>query len=644
MKLQRLRISLTMLLLAEALLIAIMFVTACVMGAYWKAALLSSLFLFSYYALILSCLSRTSFFRWLREAVSKLGIRSILVGLCVSIAFVFAVCFYISRSKTILFWDNGMYWYSALETNLTYGQGVKSVLNNIYSSILNSDYNLLPTMLLSLPVMMANTYVAFIGWNIVLFYLPLSVLICWFCGLVDPFSQKDYSDSSNRKTMFTWLYALLFAPMVIPVISGFVDISVVLLCLVLFSMVYDINFFKKDAISAGLFGLLLGCTFLMRRYFVYLDLGLLVGFGILTIARTLGISSPDRGLAIKQFLLNAVVAVLALLAPLLLFFGEFVSRSIFNNYGTAYSAYVLYSGFWSRLGSYIVNSGPVFVLLALFGLFIVISKRRETALRSVVLLISALVSLAAFLRTQDFSVQHYYVIDIELLVLSYLGFEELINELWRGKQACIFGALVCFSVIATSLHMTGVISVPSAVSDEFGHVWYKTTVRNDLDELNRMNRDLEGYAHEDGGSVYINASSNVLNSSIVMRSYAPEDLYPPYQLEATCDIDLRDGFPVGFLRADYVVVCDPVQTHVPNVSTQSVITTLNSCVMDESGVIGKSYKLLSKYHFDDGVTAYLYRRLNPFDKEQIDYLKDVFEKLYPDDPALFQSRIAEFSN
>ncbi|MEG3147983.1 hypothetical protein U1839_25315 [Sphingomonas sp. RT2P30] len=62
--------------------------------------------------------------------------------------------------------------------------------------------------------------------------------------------------------------------------------------------------------------------------------------------------------------------------------------------------------------------------------------------------------------------------------------------------------------------------------------------------------------------VYVAASSQLINSSILAmgcRDMQPE-LCP--HIAVTQDIDRRDGFPRGMLDADYVVLATPTQYHV----------------------------------------------------------------------------------
>ena len=626
--------------------IAFLVIAAFAGGYSIKEIAIPSFALAFYFLLLAAGLSRTTFFSWLNGKSWTWVLGYLMVAAIGSVL----VYLYIGQSHKILFWDNGMYWYSALEFNANLANGIRHSISSIYQSIEQSDYNLLPTLLISLPVMATSQYASFVTWNLVLFFCPLSLVATWLSSRV--YCNGDMSDKSNdgfgikllrgRGETASLLYFFFFAPFVIPVLSGFIDISVLLVCTVLISICFEIDFFKRDFASSVLVGVLLSLSFLMRRYFVYLDLGIMSFFFILSVRRFLNNNASNRNKRITCFFTNAAIALLAMLGPLVTVFGGFLQRSLFNNYGDAYSAYVLYSSFGERVWSYLVNIGPVYALAAIGSIVMVVRHRgREGVSDYLALGVAFLVTLLSFLRTQDFSVQHYYVIDMYLYLMGCGFFYSLLEKGYKSSLQS--KGLIVFSVVAlaTFAHMVG-IAFPNEGIPALGTVWYQTSTRDDLNEIRRLDSDLEKLTASHGGSVYINASSNVLNSSIVMRSYAPESLYPPFALESTCDIDLRDGFPVGFLRARYVVVCDPVQTHVPNIETQSVVLEINSLISDRGGQIGKSYSLLDEYDLDNGVHAYLFELNGALSREQIEYVQSIFDSIYPGESELFHDRIGSY--
>ncbi len=112
----------------------------------------------------------------------------------------------------------------------------------------------------------------------------------------------------------------------------------------------------------------------------------------------------------------------------------------------------------------------------------------------------------------------------------------------------------------------------------------------------------------------------------------------------TADIDLRDGFPIHFFDADFVITTEPVQIHMRE-QDQAVVAKLTELVT--SMPLAGHFKLVKETSLypkenDDGVTFKVYEKISPFDKSAIDFVENVFVKLYPDSPALFKDRFESY--
>jgi len=107
------------------------------------------------------------------------------------------------------------------------------------------------------------------------------------------------------------------------------------------------------------------------------------------------------------------------------------------------------------------------------------------------------------------------------------------------------------------------------------------------------------------------------------------------QILNTHDVDKRDGFPSKFLTARYIVVAYPIQYHL-RPEDQRVVGTLAEFIMD-GGNIGISYKQLPyEFALDKGVRVYIYEKVRPFKKTDIDSLSELFRKHYPDREYLYK--------
>jgi hypothetical protein len=139
-------------------------------------------------------------------------------------------------------------------------------------------------------------------------------------------------------------------------------------------------------------------------------------------------------------------------------------------------------------------------------------------------------------------------------------------------------------------------------------------------------------------TIYILASSFSLNSSIAQEGCFL--LQRPHRelsrkIASTNDVDKRDGFPVQFLTARYVVLTMPFAYHLPP-QDQKVIGVLADQLVKGEG-IGKSYERL-KYEFklDDGSSAFIYKKTQPLDPNDLKMLSDQFIEFYPNNREEFE--------
>lgn len=91
----------------------------------------------------------------------------------------------------------------------------------------------------------------------------------------------------------------------------------------------------------------------------------------------------------------------------------------------------------------------------------------------------------------------------------------------------------------------------------------------------------------------------------------------------TADIDLRDGFPIHFFDADFVITTEPVQIHHRE-EDQAVVAKLSELVTRTP--LARHSKLINEtslYPAEDidyRVTLKVYEKISPFDKSDIDFV------------------------
>lgn len=161
-------------------------------------------------------------------------------------------------------------------------------------------------------------------------------------------------------------------------------------------------------------------------------------------------------------------------------------------------------------------------------------------------------------------------------------------------------------------------------------------VRDDIPRLHALADAIN--AENLGGKVYILSSSIVLDSDLLDALDKPREEKPVRNLMRTMDIDLRDGFPIEFPRAEIVVVATPIQTHLAE-GSQEVIRYLGELVLDSNSQIGRHFRFIREIELGYGVTAKIYRRVSDLSLEDRQLLDSYFSARYPGHDEIFHDRI-----
>lgn len=135
------------------------------------------------------------------------------------------------------------------------------------------------------------------------------------------------------------------------------------------------------------------------------------------------------------------------------------------------------------------------------------------------------------------------------------------------------------------------------------------------------------------------AASGSVNGFLPLSASLPEKPYGPFPVVAA-DVDMRDGFVTGFFDCAYVVVTNPVQTHLA--SGERVVATLNSMVNNPDSVIGSHCELGEMFEFDGGVSVRVYKKVRDFSASEVEEVSRVFSEMFPERPDLFEERFDEY--
>ena len=169
-------------------------------------------------------------------------------------------------------------------------------------------------------------------------------------------------------------------------------------------------------------------------------------------------------------------------------------------------------------------------------------------------------------------------------------------------------------------------------------------VRHDIEDLRNFIGELNKLTAGEK-KAYLVSSSALYNSTSFKQVYMPDLLDAIPDLMDTIDVDLRDGFPIRFFDADFVITTTPVQVHL-RPQDQSIVIKLTELVT--STPLERHFKLIKETTLkpqedvESCVTFKVYEKITPFDKSDIDFVESVFVELYPDSPSLFKDRFENY--
>jgi hypothetical protein len=571
-------------------------------------------------------IAKSSFFT---PALRHSGAIVALLGLAI-LANAFAA-YFVTQERYVYFWDYSGYWLWSLDISALIPKRPLLALRHVIGSIWYGDYNLLPVLpLLPSEWLFGTSRLAYILAITNIFMLPAAFLMAFL-------AQRTISPKRSISSLVTVTAIMLtLHSLWAPVLRGLPDA----IGLVVIAAILLLHFAKPFAEQRSNYllatGLLLCLLILSRRWYAY---WVVAFFPALAVAQSLDIYQRHGFIWWQYYVAVRKAAVIGLtfLISLFAIAPPFALKAITTDYSDIYSAYRTSNSLLEAA----VSLGSYFGWLAFFGGLIGLSwlaARTETRVMAAFLLVQSTIAFVMFARTQDFDSQHYYLlfpaIALGIAALSINLSARITHPFWR-----IASTGLLLSVLLASL--SAVVAPPAAsVSNMLGDVAPKVRiyplVRNDLDMLNHLLDRLDELEMQQQGDIYVLASSDILNSSILQNHcrYGPGRRTFCDRILKTNDIDKRDGFPRQFLRASYLIVANPTQYHL-RANDQRVVGIPAREVTEGSGIGASFQRLSGEFKLDEGVTAWVYKKSRPFERTDLNALANKFAKYYPDRREMF---------
>ena len=506
---------------------------------------------------------------------------------------------YVATTHTVFIWDNAGYW--TVARNLSQQWLGRRQIFEVLCSTITMDYNYL----LAFPI---SLVMRLFGGSRAVFVFAISNLYTlpglWgLCAL-----------GRDRK----WGGILLagFFPMLVYIgVVGFVDVAACALA------IWAVVIYTSDRppVSRGVFtGALLVGTFLLRRYFFFFA----ASFGVAALAVKLLFDRRDWRDFWTLFCSGALCAVY--LTPNFL-----LDKVLGSNYQDLYSAYALGLGSDAKL--ILRYFGLIFLLVLL--VWTVRGLLRGEGRREIVF---ALVQIAAcfiaFVNVQSHGQQHMllYLPCMALLAVQILPGEKEAVSAPRGWAAILAPPVLFFWCL---------VPKPQPTSLEAIHWidWLPSFVfygpgRTDIDQLTALADYVDALSAEEEKSAVVLSSSLTFNSETLTNLRASMNLPRPAAhtlIRGQGSVDKRDPFNWGTLTADYLIIGDPIQTHLGE-ENQQVIVLLARDVLEGTGP-GRAYAPLPEtFSLEGGVTVRIFQRTRELTAEEYGLISDRLTALYPD--------------
>ena len=503
-----------------------------------------------------------------------------------------ATVLYAATSRTIYVWDNAGYW--AVARTLAAGHLGRAQIRAVLETMVTQDYNYLLAFPISLVMrVFGESRAVFLLCISNLYLLPLYWGLC----------------ALRREKPWGGLVLAGCLPMAAYIgMVGFVDVAA---CA---AGVWALVFYRRGerACASGILaGACLCLTFVLRRYFFFYACAFCAAAGLTWLI------FQRRDWRRLLALAGAVICFTLYAAP------NFIAdKVIAAGFQDLYSAYAL--GLRYDLLLTCRYFGFAALLALLICAVLAAAKHRERRPDIVFGLALGAVCYGAFIMVQTHGQQHLlmYVPPLALLIAAAAG------ELKRALPAA--AAVITLWCFVPKQQPASIQEIPyPAPLPSFTFYGPK---RSDIDQLIALGN----YVH--GLSADVPKTASVLSSSMVFNAETLSNLWVSLNVPAPAPatafyylgtVDRVDAMNWDALTADYLIVADPVQTHLGE-DNQRMISYPAHELLSGTG-LGAYYRPLPEsFELRDGVTVRIFERTGEVPPEVLDVLSARLLEAYPD--------------
>ncbi len=528
-----------------------------------------------------------------------------------------AFCYvYVAHEDPAYLWDYGAYF----EIYRSYGKSFTSVGSDWFArlagSIMHDDYNasfVVP--LLPVYVAFGDSRTAYIFGTVLLYLIPSALLSASL--VANAITEKD--ELTVERFTLTVLAALFYWPFWEPTLRGFPDVVGLLPLGVATLLMLRSRFLTVDSFrNAFRAGLLIWLAFLLRRWYAFAAIGLIVSSGLFCLLRIYGFAGDRRRYCWRAVIGFATILVL-IVGCLAIFQRPLAIRILTTDYNQIYAAYQ--QPLVLQIYSIYETLGPLICAVAAIGTAFAVRARNVTVLFG---LCASVITFFLFSRTQAPGTQHMLPICFWIFPAFGYGliclFRSLPNLIRRMSMAVVFVLLLASFASVFSQAVRNDLAFMRAMVPV--GTFFPLKIQN-FGEYKRLIADIHRLVgNSEKFAVF--ASSSLMSDSLLQAI----DPTLSQELALVSHIDLIHGMRLDTLRAKFALVTDPVTFHGA-LGSQKVITVPAERILE--GVdFGMAYnQVAGPYFIAGGLKAYLYQRTRPLNDSEVNKLVEDFQKSYP---------------
>ncbi|WP_258051838.1 hypothetical protein [Mesorhizobium sp. INR15] len=516
-----------------------------------------------------------------------------------------------SIEQNVYYWDFIAYHDSFNQLGALLIESPIQALIKLKNSIETDDYGMaILVPLMPFQILFGGSRLSFIVAVVTIYLIPTALFVARLSYL-----EAVTTTQPSRGWLAVWIAALLYTPFWAATLRGWPDIAGCLALLAATYFLWKPRFLTREPVISGIcVGVCLWLAFMLRRWYAYSVVGLLISAALFCLLQ----AARDREFStLWRAALGAACAICVIVAAALTFQLPLISKILATNYGDLYSGYR--TNFASQIDQFGARLSYANWLLIGTGLYLSITRRNRFSLFCAV---ASALTFLLFVRTQDPDRHH----SMPMFLWLFPAYAQAIVAIvsmpalrWRWANAVM--------VVVAGLAFLGAFfpmgrQLLSPISYFFAR---EATLPLHLDNLAEYRRLVDDLVKKGGtGDSFSVFASGAIMSDSLLLSMNPV-LYNYVIL--SCQIDSRDQFQPESLKSKYIVVTNPPIIH-RQPDAQICVTLPDQHIVQGTG-IGAAYRRITTYQLSGNVTGYLYEQVRPVSKTEIDALYSEFREKYP---------------